>query len=164
MMASQQWIVYSVCTPAQKAISKIIIEASKPYTENGVLYENYYDYLRQIYYKKIIQLVDYCKEVDLNPIIPDGAFYILCDISKIRIPDKYINEIDTEGNKLSNDWAFCMFLTREIGVSAIPASAFYLRKEMKYKAHNLIRLCACKLDSTINEAGNRLKRLKDYHI
>ena len=96
--------------------------------------------------------------------MPDGAFYVLCDISNFRIPDKYLNETDAEGNKLSNDWAFCMFLTKEIRVSAIPASAFYLRKEMKYKAQNLIRLCACKLDSTIDEAGNRLRQLNDYHI
>jgi aspartate/methionine/tyrosine aminotransferase len=166
MMASQQWIVYSICTPAQKALSKIIANANNQYKddENGLLYETYYDYLRQSYHKKIIKLVEYCREVDLKPIIPDGAFYVLCDISNIHIPDKYLNETDDEGNRLSNDWAFCMFLTREIKVSAIPASAFYLRKEMKYKAQNLIRLCACKLDSTLEEAGNRLKRLKEFHI
>ena len=162
MMGSQQWIVYSVCTPAQKAIAKIINEAANSYTgDDGLKYDTYYDYLRQLYHKKIIKLVNYCKDVGLNPIIPEGAFYVLCDISQIAIPDKYLNETDANGNKVLKDWAFCLFLTKEIGVSAIPASTFYLEKN-KSKAANLIRLCACKLDTTIDEAGLRLQKLKQY--
>ena len=165
MMGAQQWIIYSVCTPAQKAIAKILTQAQEKYTDDdGLKYDTYYDYLRQLYNKKIIKLMDYCKEVDLQPMQPDGAFYILCDISKIKIPEVYLNEVNTNGERVSKDWAFCLFLVKEIGVSAIPASAFYIRKESKFKAMNLIRLCACKLDTTIDEAGVRLQKLKQYHV
>jgi len=164
MVASHQWVVYSVCTPAQKAISKIIKEANNPYTgEDGTKYDTYYDYLRQLYHKKVLKLVEYCKDVGLNPMMPEGAFYILCDISQIAIPEIFLNETDSYGGKVTKDFAFCNFLTIEIGVSAIPASTFYL-EENKSKASNLIRLCACKLDTTIDEAGKRLQKLKQYHL
>lgn len=163
MMGSQQWIVYSICTPAQKAIGKILSIAKNPYTdEDGHNYDNYYDYLRKSYTDKIRRLVGYCEEAGLKTATPDGAFYLLCDISNIAIPESYLNEVNPNGEKVSKDWAFCLFLTKEIGVSAIPTSAFFIRKESKEKASNLIRLCACKLDDTIDEAGRRLLKLKNY--
>ena len=53
------------------------------------------------------------------------------------------------------------WLTKEIGVAAIPVSAFY-EPDKKYLAENLIRLCFCKIDTTLDEACIRLQKLKPF--
>ena len=53
------------------------------------------------------------------------------------------------------------WLTSHIGVSAIPLSAFN-SQPTKYLVSNLIRFCICKLDSTLDEAGVRLLKLRNY--
>jgi kynurenine--oxoglutarate transaminase/cysteine-S-conjugate beta-lyase/glutamine--phenylpyruvate transaminase len=53
------------------------------------------------------------------------------------------------------------WLTQEIGVAAIPSTAFYTRPN-KHLGENFIRLCFCKEDESIEEAGRRLTKLKDY--
>lgn len=53
------------------------------------------------------------------------------------------------------------WLTKDIGVAAIPVSAFYV-PERKHIAENLIRLCFCKVDDTLEEACKRLQKLKPF--
>ena len=54
------------------------------------------------------------------------------------------------------DMEFAQWLTREYGVATIPVSAFYKNK----KDDKLIRFCFAKKEETLNEAIERLKRLK----
>jgi len=92
---------------------------------------------------------------------------LVCDISNIRLPAEY-QALCTKrkaGNEepLTKDWAFCRWLTKDIGVAAIPCSAFYT-PERKELASNLIRLCFCKVDPSLEEARTRLLKLKEYII
>ncbi|NBO42885.1 MAG: methionine aminotransferase, partial [Betaproteobacteria bacterium] len=50
---------------------------------------------------------------------------------------------------------FCQWLTREMGVAAIPMSAFYGDSFDQ----NIIRFCFAKKDATLNAALQRLARL-----
>jgi methionine aminotransferase len=50
---------------------------------------------------------------------------------------------------------FCQWLTREVGVAAIPVSAFY---EGGFE-QGLARLCFAKRDNTLQAALQRLQRL-----
>ena len=50
---------------------------------------------------------------------------------------------------------FCQWLTREVGVAAIPLSAFY----GDGRNQQLVRLCFAKRDATLDEALQRLARL-----
>lgn len=50
------------------------------------------------------------------------------------------------------DAAFCEWLVREVGVAAIPGSAFYDQEPLR----NVVRFCFCKKQSTIDEALRRL--------
>lgn len=61
----------------------------------------------------------------LTPVIPDGGFFIMADTSGIRVPEAYLAETTPAAPVMTRDWAFCRFLTKEIGVAAIPPSAFY---------------------------------------
>ena len=49
---------------------------------------------------------------------------------------------------MTRDWAFCRFLTKEIGVTAIPTSCFYSEKDEKL-AENLVRFAFCKEDDVL---------------
>lgn len=54
------------------------------------------------------------------------------------------------------DRAFCEYLTREVGVAAIPPSVFYENKEI---GRTMVRFAFCKRAETIDEACRRLERL-----
>jgi aspartate/methionine/tyrosine aminotransferase len=62
---------------------------------------------------------------------------------------------------MSRDWGFCRFLTLEIGVAAIPPSAFYEEKDRGLAA-NMARFAFCKEDATLHEAAARLQGLRKY--
>jgi methionine aminotransferase len=66
------------------------------------------------------------------------------DISNLGVPEKNLSESD-----------FCQWLTREVGVAAIPLSAFY-GDQFDQK---VIRFCFAKQDSTLEQALQRLARL-----
>lgn len=51
--------------------------------------------------------------------------------------------------------AFCEWLTREVGVAAIPLSAFY----GDGRNQGLVRFCFAKRDETLDAALQRLARL-----
>jgi N-succinyldiaminopimelate aminotransferase len=56
-----------------------------------------------------------------------------------------------------NDVAFCRYLTTEIGVAAIPPSAFYHNPA---DGAGLTRFAFCKSDEVLAEAGKRLRSLR----
>lgn len=102
----------------------------------------YYETLTQLYTKKRNYLVDALSSAGLKPISPSGTYFIMVDISALDFAD---------------DVAFCRYLTREIGVAAIPPSAFYHNPN---DGAGLARFAFCKEDKTLEEAAKRLQRLK----
>jgi methionine aminotransferase len=66
------------------------------------------------------------------------------DISSLTVPERDLPESD-----------FCQWLTREIGVAAIPLSAFY----GDGFDQRVVRFCFAKKDDTLREALKRLARL-----
>ena len=54
-----------------------------------------------------------------------------------------------------NDLEFCEVLARDVGVGAVPGSAFF-----KEPINHLIRLHFAKSDETLNAALNRLEKMK----
>ena len=78
----------------------------------------------------------------LTAIAPEGAYFVLVDITGLPFAD---------------DVAFCRYLTTEIGVACIPASAFY---HNAVHGSNLVRFAFCKSQSTLEAASSRLSRLR----
>ena len=96
----------------------------------------------------------------MTPIVPNGAFFIMADTSSIDFPQHYLEE-ETDAmpaSPMPRDWAMSRWLTQEVGVTAIPPSAFY-GQDTLHLAKDLLRFAFCKGDDTILEAH---KRLKDY--
>jgi aspartate/methionine/tyrosine aminotransferase len=80
-------------------------------------------------------------------------------MAQINFPMTFANEPGPDGTvPVSRDWAFCRWLTVDVGVTAIPPSAFYI-PEHKHLAHNLARFAYCKTDESIEEAKKRLAKL-----
>ncbi|MCP4418576.1 MAG: aminotransferase class I/II-fold pyridoxal phosphate-dependent enzyme [Chloroflexi bacterium] len=128
---AHQFITFSGAAPLQEAAVTAVSSPNK-----------YYEKLTQMYTKKRDYLVDALDSAGLSPIIPSGTYFVMVDISALDFAD---------------DVAFCRYLTTEIGVAAIPPSAFYANPADGAK---LARFAFCKEDKTLEEAARRLRRLK----
>lgn len=157
MILTNQWVQFSVSTPAQQAIAYALEEAEKPYEG----FESYYAFLLDSYRRKRTILMDALSSAGLTPVRPDGGFFIIADTSKVQVPEAYLKETTpASGPVMSRDWALCRYLTKEIGVAAIPPSAFF-EPEDKHLAANIARFAFCKEDVSLHEAAKRLLKLKE---
>ena len=75
---------------------------------------------------------------------PQGAYFVLADISP------YLK-------KGQSDVEFCEELARKVGVGAVPGSSFFSEKGI----NNIVRLHFAKLDTTLNEALERLSHIQE---
>jgi aminotransferase len=78
-------------------------------------------------------------DAGFSPRLPEGAYYVLCDISRFGFAD---------------DTAFAHWLVREVGVAGVPGSSFYSRPEL---GKHLIRFTFCKTEPLLREAADRLR-------
>ena len=67
----------------------------------------------------------------------------------------YFQCVDISGVSQLGEADFCQWLTTEIGVAAIPLSAFY----GDGFDQRMVRFCFAKKDQTLNQALERLARL-----
>jgi aminotransferase len=78
---------------------------------------------------------------------PQGAYYLMVDIAPFDYND---------------DTAFCYWMTKEIGVAAVPGGSFYpLNPDGNPSVTNMMRLHFAKSDEVLVEAGKRLQGLKE---
>ncbi|RIB25571.1 pyridoxal phosphate-dependent transferase [Gigaspora rosea] len=89
------------------------------------------------------------------------SYYILVNISKIRIPSDY--QYPPEIQFQTKDYKFCYWMTKEIGVVAIPPSEFY-SEENKWLAQDYVRFAFCKTDDILDQAAISLQKLKNYIV
>jgi methionine aminotransferase len=79
----------------------------------------------------------------LRPLACEGTYFQCVDYSALPAPLRDLSEAD-----------FCLWLTREVGVAAIPLSAFYADG----RNQQVVRLCFAKRDDTLRAALERLQR------
>jgi aminotransferase len=103
----------------------------------------YYDRLAIDYRARRDHLVRVLDAAGLSPNTPQGAYYVLCDISPFGFDD---------------DVAFANWLVREVGVAGVPGSSFFSRREL---GRDLIRFTFCKSPDLLDEAGARLSRVRE---
>lgn len=101
---------------------------------------DYYKGLSDIYLKKRDIICDALSKARLVPNIPDGAYYVLADIS--ALPGR-------------NSKEKAMYLLRETGVACVPGEAFYHDDA----GENLARFCFAREDAVLIEACRRLKKI-----
>jgi len=103
--------------------------------------DSYYGELQSRYVRKRQIFLDALEDADLIYTRPQGAYFVMVDISKFGAAD---------------DTGFCEWLTREVGVAAVPGSSFF-----REPVNHLIRFHFAKREETLVEAGRRLLKLRD---
>ncbi|WP_394847075.1 aminotransferase class I/II-fold pyridoxal phosphate-dependent enzyme [Pendulispora brunnea] len=126
---THQFVTFAVAGPMQHAIAEALR-----------LPDAYFIELAQSYRKKRDLLVEMLDTVGLRPIAPDGAYFVMAQIGHLGFPD---------------DFEFCRYLTRDIGVAAIPPTAFYAEHHRVHGSH-LARFAFCKRDETLLSAREKL--------
>ena len=103
--------------------------------------DGYYDELAAHYAHMKEVFVGGLKKLGLKYTDPQGAYYVLVDVSEFGVKD---------------DVKFCEWMTQFVGVAAVPGSSFF-----REDVHNLVRFHFAKQDDTLNEAIKRLATLKE---
>ncbi|KAF6663159.1 pyridoxal phosphate-dependent aminotransferase [Enterobacteriaceae bacterium EKM102V] len=124
-----QYLTFSVNTPAQLAIADMLREHPEHYQALPAFYRDRRD-----------RLANALRHSRFRVLPCQGTYFLLADYSAI-------SDLD--------DVSFCQWLTREVGVAAIPLSVFCADPF----PHKLIRLCFAKQPATLDAAAERLCQL-----
>lgn len=100
---------------------------------------SYYDGLRDEYLERRGVLVSALDAAGFRPKAPEGAYFVLCDVSHLGVKD---------------DRDFCFWMARELGVAAVPGSSFFRETRPP-----MVRFHFSKRIPSLVEAGQRLARL-----
>jgi aspartate/methionine/tyrosine aminotransferase len=130
--AVHQFVTFASATPLQEAMAIAFEEAPG---------RGYYQTLAAEYAERRALLTEGLNGAGLEPLPIGGSYFLMADIEGLDFPD---------------DVAFCRFLTAEVGVAAVPPSAFYLDPA---RAPKLARFCFAKKPETLREASRRLAML-----
>jgi aspartate/methionine/tyrosine aminotransferase len=133
-------------TPSIRKVHDFLtVGAASPLQQAGVtalhLPDPYFERLARNYETKRNLLLAILEKAGFRCFTPQGAYYILCDISNFGFTD---------------DVAFCRHLVEDIGVAAVPGSSFFSTPEL---GSNLIRFCFAKRLETLEAAAEKFEQL-----
>eukprot|EP00842_Homolaphlyctis_polyrhiza_P004696 jgi/Hompol1/5227/HPOL_004309-RA len=129
-----QFIPFCVTAPLQHAVAESLTIA----INNG-----YFDATAAVYQQHRDLLFEGLEEVGLSPMQADGGYFLIADAGRIQ------QQLDIQED-------FSKFLTKEVGVTSIPVSAFYHGDDQASVSH-LVRFAFCKDRDTIVAALDRLR-------
>ncbi len=134
-----------VIAGAKKVHDFLTVGAAAPLQEAAVIALNfpqtYYNDLQAEHTRFRDCFLRYLDQVGLPCTAPQGAYYVLADVSAFDVKD---------------DMAFCRWLAQEIGVAAVPGSSFFHEP-----VNHLIRFHFARQEQTLIAAGERLLRLRE---
>ena len=137
----------AITNAIRKVHDFLTVGAPAPLQEAGAaalgLPRAYYENLANGYRARRDRLVPALVEAGFRCFRPRGAYYVMTDIS---------------GFGFADDLAFTKYLVKEIGVAAVPGSSFYNDPRDGAKQ---VRFAFCKRDETLDEAGRRLRKLRE---
>jgi len=130
--AAHQFITFATSTPMQTAAAAAL-----------ALEDEYYQALAADYQARRDYLCAALAATGLRISVPQGTYFIMADITPLGYSD---------------DVAFCRWLTTEVGVAAIPPTAFYADAD-KALGRTWARFAFCKRRETLERAVERLATL-----
>ena len=125
--SAHQFLTYAISTPLQHGAVAALHADQSYYEEFIAKYRNWRDLL-----------VDGLARIGFEVYKPAGTYFVLADHTKFGF---------------ANDVEFCRHLVAEVGVAAIPPSAFYHDPADGAK---LVRFAFCKDEATLREALQRM--------
>ncbi|NNJ12243.1 aminotransferase class I/II-fold pyridoxal phosphate-dependent enzyme [Chloroflexales bacterium ZM16-3] len=133
LRAAHQWITFATATPLQVAAAVALERAAAT---------GYYDELRAEYDERRALLAEVLAAAGFPTLPAEGSYFIMADISNAGF---------------ASDADFCRWLTSEVGVAAIPPSAFYRHPQ---GVPLLARFCFAKKLETLRAAAERLESVR----
>ncbi len=139
------WVIAApgLTDPIRKVHDFLTVGAAAPLQQAGVtalaLPASYYDRLRADYLARRDLLLAELDAAGFRCYVPDGAYYIMTDISGFGATD-----VD-----------FVRRMIVEAGVASVPGSSFYGDAA---RGAQQVRFCFCKQRTTLEEAGRRLRQ------
>src|SRR5712692_3921170 len=135
-----------VTSAIRKVHDFLTVGAAAPLQHAGAvalrLPESYYRQLAADYTARRNKMLAILENAGFACFKPDGAYYIMTDISRFGFPD---------------DLAFAKYLVQEIGVAVVPGSSFYNHPA---DGRRQVRFTFCKTDATLAAAAERLAKLR----
>jgi aspartate/methionine/tyrosine aminotransferase len=123
----------------------LTVGAPAPLQEAGVralaLPPQYYTDLAASYQHRRDLMLSSLLDAGFDCSTPRGAYYIMAGISAL--------------SPLS-DTEFTQYLVKDIGIAVVPGSSFFHEPE---RGSGYVRFCFCKKESTLQSAGDRLRRI-----
>ncbi|XP_047134845.1 kynurenine--oxoglutarate transaminase 3 isoform X1 [Hydra vulgaris] len=147
-MRVHQGIIYTCPTPLQIALAntfkheKLLLGTP----------DSYWHWLCQNMTGKRQRMFEIVKEAKMKPIMPDGGYFMLVDITGLNV-DRSGYDDDTPLDKIVQQW-----LIKDKGLAVIPCSEFY-SSEHKKEFENFIRVCFIKGDNTLDAAREIFSKL-----
>lgn len=105
---------------------------------------DYFNHLAMDYRSRRAVIVEALDRAGFEFSVPEGAYYILADFSKLSDKD---------------DVGFAKWMAREVGVATVPGSSFYHDRAL---GRSLVRFAFCKKFETLRRAAVRLDTLKKH--
>ena len=126
--SAHQFLTFATSTPLQHA-AVAALHADEGYFA-GLLAE--YRQRRSI-------LLESLAAAGLKAFVPQGAYFVIADCASLGFDD---------------DVTFCQHLIEQVGVAAIPVSAFLHERR---NCRTLVRFAFCKKEETLREGGRRMR-------
>ena len=141
----------NVIEAAKKVHDFLTVGAAAPLQEAAVtglsFPQSYYDSLLETYTDKRNYFLEGLDRIGLKHNVPQGTYFVLIDIQEFLDLPRFAGMTDLQ---------FCEWMIENIGVAAVPGSSFF-----REPVNNLIRLHFARGKETLDEALNRLSRLKE---
>ena len=133
VLGAHQFVTFAVHHPSQEAIT---------YALN--LPDSYYETFQAMYEKKRDLILAALDGSGLKSYVPEGTYFVMADYSGVF-----------DGTPLE----FTRYLTKDIGVACIPPESFY-SQEHAHIGYGYVRFAFCKSDEMLQQAGERLAKLR----
>jgi len=133
VQSAHQFVTFATASPLQAAVAAALR-----------LPDAYFEELAATYRRKRDRLVRALDGCGLHAFLPEGSYFAMADIRPFGFAD---------------DFEFCRHLTSEVGVAAIPPSAFY-GEAHRAEGRAMARFAFCKTDEVLAAAEQRLLALR----
>ncbi|RMZ74214.1 kynurenine aminotransferase [Pyrenophora seminiperda CCB06] len=148
--AAHTRICYSSVSPLQEATAIGFEQADA---------HNFWDESKKEMKAKMDKFTAVFDELGLPYSDPEGGYFVLVNMSKVRLPDDY--EFPPHVAERPRDFKLSWFLIMEVGVAAIPPTEFFTPGNA-HIVEDWLRFAVCKDDDVLERAMDRLRSLKKY--
>ncbi|KAJ8086479.1 arylformamidase [Marasmius tenuissimus] len=163
------WLIgpQSLIQPTLAASTRIVFCSNSPLQEAAaagleqVVQRNFFQIQRDEYAERRQVLTDCFDRLGLPYTHPEGGYFVLLDVSRVKIPDDYPFPASLNGR--GRDFKVGWFVALEVGVSTIPVSEFYCAEHANI-GEAFLRFAFCKDVDTLKRAAERLEKIKQYIV